>query len=611
MTRRTYADGRVVDTTYTADGQVAEERETLGATVRSTTRTYDAAGRLASIAYPDAIRLDFQYDAAGNRTAVTTTTASGDATVTYAYDELNRMAAVARGAEVHQYAYDAAGQLTRLTRPNSTSTDYGYDVRVRAASLADRGPGGAALWQVQYGTDASGRRTSAQESGPGWFRTLSYQYDPLGRLVQETLTDGAPSGQRVSTWSYDAVGNRLVEDVRRGTSVARVDSTYDDNDRLLGETGTGPAVTYSYDAAGQLLARTDGAGTSTFSYDAAHRLVAATTPTTSVAYSYDPDGLRQSQTVDGVTTRFVTDPTFEHAQVIAEVAADGSETHYTYGLTRLARHRGGASAYLHSDALGSLRAATSSAGTLAERWNYHAFGTVDSHVDDAGQAVPLTGADAHSFLFAGEQYSPSLNLYYLRARHYAPAIGRFTQADTYRGRDREPLTLHRYGYAHGDPITGRDPSGMTTLNETSAVELTISNVVSVARTTKNLIAAVKAARIASRGISQIVSGTNRDMLGQAMRYVQALEGTAAERADLFSQLAQQISSLSGGSWSAVRIFGADGSHIFADTFGESLVVSRAGELFRGSLATPGHFTIGPGGVLQPVCSALRVVGGVL
>jgi RHS repeat-associated protein len=393
--------------------------------------------------------------------------------------------------------------------------------------------------------------------------------------------------------------------------VARVDSTYDDNDRLLGETGTGPAVTYSYDAAGQLLARTDGAGTSTFSYDAAHRLVAATTPTTSVAYSYDPDGLRQSQTVDGVTTRFVTDPTFEHAQVIAEVAADGSETHYTYGLTRLARHRSGASAYLHSDALGSLRAATSSAGTLAERWNYHAFGTVDSHVDDAGQAVPLTGADAHSFLFAGEQYSPSLNLYYLRARHYAPAIGRFTQADTYRGRDREPLTLHRYGYAHGDPITGRDPSGMTTLNETSAVELTISNVVSVARTTKNLIAAVKAARIASRGISQIVSGTNRDMLGQAMRYVQALEGTAAERADLFSQLAQQISSLSGGSWSAVRIFGADGSHIFADTFGESLVVSPAGELFRGSLATPGHFTIGPGGVLQPVCSALRVVGGVL
>ncbi|MBP9172248.1 MAG: hypothetical protein KBG48_33100 [Kofleriaceae bacterium] len=389
--------------------------------------------------------------------------------------EAARPISKARGAEVHQYAYDAAGQLTRLTRPNGTSTDYGYDVRGRAASLADRGPGGAALWQVQYGTDASGRRTSAQESGPGWFRTLTYQYDPLGRLVQETLVDGHPSGQRVSTWSYDAVGNRLVEDVRRGTSVARVDSTYDDNDRLLGETGTGPAVTYSYDAAGQLLARTDGAGTSTFSYDAAHRLVAATTPTTSVAYSYDPDGLRQSQTVDGVTTRFVTDPTFEHAQVIAEVAADGSETHYTYGLTRLARHRGGASAYLHSDALGSLRAATSSAGTLAERWNYHAFGTVDSHVDDAGQAVPLTGADAHSFLFAGEQYSPSLNLYYLRARHYAPAIGRFTQADTYRGRDREPLTLHRYGYAHGNPITGRDPSGMSTnLVDTGVAAVSVS-----------------------------------------------------------------------------------------------------------------------------------------
>ena len=56
----------------------------------------------------------------------------------------------------------------------------------------------------------------------------------------------------------------------------------------------------------------------------------------------------------------------------------------------------------------------------------------------------------------------------------------------------------RAGFAHGNPITGRDPSGMTTLNETSAVELTISNVVSVARTTKNLLASVQAARKAAQ-----------------------------------------------------------------------------------------------------------------
>jgi YD repeat-containing protein len=76
VTRRTYADGRVVDTTYTADGQVAEERETLGATVRSTTRTYDAVGRLASIAYPDAIRLDFQSGGTTTPSARSTATST-------------------------------------------------------------------------------------------------------------------------------------------------------------------------------------------------------------------------------------------------------------------------------------------------------------------------------------------------------------------------------------------------------------------------------------------------------------------------------------------------------------------------------------------------------
>jgi YD repeat-containing protein len=77
---------------------------------------------------------------------------AGDATVTYAYDELNRMAAVARGAEVHQYAYDAAGQLTRLTRPNGTSTDYGYDVRGRAGEPGGPRPGrrGAVAGAVRH-----------------------------------------------------------------------------------------------------------------------------------------------------------------------------------------------------------------------------------------------------------------------------------------------------------------------------------------------------------------------------------------------------------------------------------------------------------------------------
>jgi len=49
--------------------------------------------------------------------------------------------------------------------------------------------------------------------------------------------------------------------------------------------------------------------------------------------------------------------------------------------------------------------------------------------------------------------------YYLRARYYNPATGRFTQRDSYLGNKADPLSLNRYTYGRGNPIRYRDPSG--------------------------------------------------------------------------------------------------------------------------------------------------------
>ena len=210
------------------------------------------------------------------------------------------------------------------------------------------------------------------------------------RLQRETLTDGHPQGQRVTTWTYDAVGNRLTETQARGPSTVTVSSTYDVDDRLLTEQGTnGSLVTYVYDDAGQLTARTDAtvatSSTTTFTYDVAHRLESTTGPAGATSYRYDADGIRQSETVAGVTTRFVVDPTQPYPQVIAELGAAGpsAETHYALGLgggTRLTRRQGGVTTYLHTDALGSLRLTTTAAGAASERWAYRAFGDLDQHI---------------------------------------------------------------------------------------------------------------------------------------------------------------------------------------------------------------------------------------
>jgi hypothetical protein len=47
----------------------------------------------------------------------------------------------------------------------------------------------------------------------------------------------------------------------------------------------------------------------------------------------------------------------------------------------------------------------------------------------------------------------------LRARYYDPTTGRFNRLDPFFGNLVDPLSLHKYAYAHNDPIDGTDPSG--------------------------------------------------------------------------------------------------------------------------------------------------------
>jgi len=111
---------------------------------------------------------------------------------------------------------------------------------------------------------------------------------------------------------------------------------------------------------------------------------------------------------------------------------------------------------------------------------------------------------------------------------------------------------------------------------------------------------------AAREVPTIAKGSNREMLGQAVRHLKGMGGSAADKAKVFEGMAAQINKLSGGSWSAAWAAGADGAHIFAGEFGEALVVSPTGALFRGNVTNIGsEFAVGAGGKLQPLYSALK------
>ena len=84
---------------------------------------------------------------------------------------------------------------------------------------------------------------------------------------------------------------------------------------------------------------------------------------------------------------------------------------------------------------------------------------------------------------------------------------------------------------------------------------------------------------------QIMKGTNKEMLAQAIKILKNLKGTATQRADLFEKLAAQITKHAGGEsvWRTTRGLGTGGEHVFLGSAGETLVIDSAGQLFRGSI----------------------------
>lgn len=85
----------------------------------------------------------------------------------------------------------------------------------------------------------------------------------------------------------------------------------------------------------------------------------------------------------------------------------------------------------------------------------------DTYTFDAfGFELSRTGTTVNNYLYNGQQYDPNVGFYYLRARYYDQAVGRFISADPLNGSVFDPPSLHKYVYAKNDPVNGSDPTGL-------------------------------------------------------------------------------------------------------------------------------------------------------
>lgn len=400
-----------VDYDYDEAGNRIEMIDTTG----TTTYVPDPLNRLESVTFPGSVTVEYEYDEVGNRTKIVYPSTDE---VDYTFDEGHRMETVTDWlSEQTVYTYDNAGRLDLAELANGVDTDYVYDDANRLTDLTNTAPGPTTVSDYTYTLDAMGNRTQMVD-GAG---THAYEYDPLYRLTEVTYP-----GPTVDAYTYDDNGNRLTKDAD--------DYTYDAADQLTLLEG----VSYDYDDNGNQTDR----GSDTFAYDHENRLVEAVTGAVTSTSEYNGDGLRMSLEADDGSP-VMTDYIWDINQSLPVVLDDGANQ-YVYGFDLIsATDALDDQVYYVHDGLGSVTALTDDTGAVTDTYSYDVFGALRSS----------TGSTANNWSFTGELSDQESGLYYLRARHYDPATGRFL------GKDPLPIG-NRYSYVGNNPATFIDPAGL-------------------------------------------------------------------------------------------------------------------------------------------------------
>jgi RHS repeat-associated protein len=426
-----------VDHTYTATGKYATTTDASG----TTTYTYDSMDRLVAKATPEGT-LNYTVNAIGKVASIASGNVNG-ASMGYSYDSLERLSTVvdnrlAAGHNTTTYTYDAANNLATATYPNGLTSTFTYDSLNRLTELAT-----PPVADYRYSLGVTGLRTGVTEQSG---RTANWSYDGIYRLTNEAISL-SPAGNYGSVgYGLDPVGNRQTE----APSISGLPSgsfTFNADDQLANET---------YDANGNTLTT----GGKTFGYDAENKLTSMNGGAVTIVY--DGFGNRVAKTVGGVTTRYLVEDDVNptgYPQVMDELVGGVVQRIYTYGLQRIdedqiVNHAWTPSFYGY-DGFGNVRQLTNAAGTVTDTYEYDAF----------GHTLTTSGTTPNNYLYRGEEYDSDLGLYYLRARYYNPATGRFLSRDPEDGKSVDPKTLHKYLYASGDPVNGIDPRGREELAE--------------------------------------------------------------------------------------------------------------------------------------------------
>ena len=229
--------------------------------------------------------------------------------------------------------------------------------------------------------------------------------------------------------------------------------TYDERSRVTQRTkvnyNTGETTdeTFTYDADGNMTSAYHDGSRDSFRYDSTNRLIGTNTN----AYTYNAENVRIRNLCGEHETTYVYNTNAKLSSMLMKTT-DGAVTKYVYGRGLIGEETNGSFKTYHFDYRGSTVAITDINGNVTDRFEYDTYGKLTSR----------TGNSDVIFLYNGRDgvVTDANGLIYMRARYYSPELRRFINADILAGDIANAVTLNRYAYANGNPVSMIDPEGL-------------------------------------------------------------------------------------------------------------------------------------------------------
>lgn len=250
----------------------------------------------------------------------------------------------------------------------------------------------------------------------------------------------APEGGSSTTYLYAGTG---YYNPHAPTSFYNGSATttyaYDNN----GNATSAGSWTYTYNYKNQLISAGNGTATTTYGYDHLGNRVFKGTGSATTTY---PFRFYDLLTTTGTTTATSTAYLYSGPSLFATVTGNGLST---------------TTSYIHPDHLGGTNVVTNASGTIVHTLDYYPYG--------AARINNQTGTIDTRKKYIGIERDTDTGLDYAQARYYENARGQFLSQDPVFwevGQTRDgksvlanPQAQNSYGYAGGNPIIQKDPSG--------------------------------------------------------------------------------------------------------------------------------------------------------